>query len=81
MIARSGSTKRTCVVALGLGYVVLLGLPLVGWLAPQMPRGVALSLLITVVCSYQLLDFIGYVALWAWFAELVPMRVRGNYFG
>jgi hypothetical protein len=81
IIARAGSTKRTCVTALALGFLVLLGLPLVGWLAPQMPRGAALAVLITVVCTYQLLDFIGYVALWVWFAELVPLRVRRNYFG
>ncbi len=81
IIARTGSIKKTCVGAIGLGYAVLLGLPLVGWLAPQLPTGVALALLITVVCGYQLLDFIGIVALWAWFAELVPLRVRGNYFG
>ncbi|HZZ28056.1 MAG TPA: MFS transporter [Pirellulales bacterium] len=81
IISRVGSTKRTCVAALGLGYTTLLGLPLVGWLSPQMTPGVALALLVIVVCSYQLLDFIGYVALWSWFAELVPLRVRGNYFG
>ncbi|HEY2827284.1 MAG TPA: hypothetical protein VGJ04_06755 [Pirellulales bacterium] len=81
VISRVGSTKRTCVAALGLGFAVLLGLPLIGWLAPQMPRAAALAVLITVVCSYQLFDFVGYVALWAWFAELVPLRIRGNYFG
>ena len=41
----------------------------------------ALTLLISVYCLYQLLDFIGFVAFWAWFAQLVPLRVRGNYFG
>ncbi|HTQ40786.1 MAG TPA: hypothetical protein VMJ32_17320 [Pirellulales bacterium] len=81
IIAFSGSTKRTCLGALGTGYLVLLGLPLVGWLAPSMPPGIALALLITVVCIYQVLDFIGYIALWSWFAELAPLRVRGNYFG
>lgn len=81
IIARVGSTKRTCIAAFACGFTVLLGLPVVGWLAPQMPRGGALALLICVVCTYQLLDFIGYVAMWAWFAELVPLRVRGNYFG
>jgi hypothetical protein len=81
IIAQLGSTKRTCVFALGLGYAVLLGLPSISWLAPQMSQGAALALLISVVCSYQLLDFIGYVAFWACFAELVPLRVRGNYFG
>jgi Na+/melibiose symporter-like transporter len=81
MIARAGSAKRACVFALALGYAVLLGLPSIGWLAPQMPRPWALAVLIVVVCSYQLLDFVGYIALWAWFGELVPLRVRGNYFG
>ena len=81
MIAKAGSAKRACVFALALGYTVLLGLPSIGWLAPQMSRPWALAVLIIVVCTYQLLDFVGYVALWAWFGELVPLRVRGNYFG
>jgi hypothetical protein len=39
IIGHVGSTKRTCVFALALGYAVLLGLPSVGWLAPQMSGG------------------------------------------
>ncbi len=81
IIARAGTTKRATVAAFGLAYVVLLGLPLTGVFAPSMSRGSALGLLIVVVCFYQLLDFIGFVSLWSWLGELVPLRVRGNYFG
>ncbi len=81
IIARAGSTKRTCVGGLGLAFVVLMGLPLTGVIAPQMSRGAAITLLVGVMCAYQLLEFIGFVAYWSWFAELVPLRVRGNYFG
>jgi MFS family permease len=81
IIAWSGSSKRTTLGAFSIAYLVLLGLPLVGLIAPKVPHSQALTILVFVVCSYQLLDFIGVVALWTWFADLVPLRIRGNYFG
>jgi hypothetical protein len=31
--------------------------------------------------SYQVLEFIGAVALWSWFGDLVPPRIRGRFVG
>lgn len=80
LIARTGSTRRATLLAFGSAYIVLLGLPVTGAFAPLMSHGAALAVLIGVTCIYQLLDFIGFVSLWAWLGELVPLRIRGNYF-
>jgi hypothetical protein len=81
IMARAQTAKRAAIGAFCLAYVVLLGLPLVGVAGAHLSHGPALTILILVSCTYQLLDFVGLVALWAWFADLVPLRVRGDYFG
>jgi len=32
-------------------------------------------------CTYHLLEYLGTVALWAWLADLVPLRIRGRFLG
>jgi hypothetical protein len=80
-IALAGSAKAACVGALIAAYIVLFGLPLTGLVGAQVPRGAVLALLILAICVHQCLEYVGLVAFWSWFADLVPLRIRGRYFG
>ena len=39
-----------------------------------------LKVFIAILCIHQLFEHLGTVAVWAWLAELVPVRLRGRYF-
>jgi MFS family permease len=80
LIARFGSAKRACLATSLASYLLLLGLPAMvlsggyaSWASP-------LALIVGLVCVHQLLESIGTVALWSWFGQLVPRRIRGRYF-
>lgn len=77
LVARYGGVKPVCLATLLASYLLLIGLPGIGWLEAE----VALPALIGLLCAHQLLEYIGAVALWSWLGELVPRRVRGRYFG
>ena len=77
LVWRFGGAKPVCLVTLGSAYVLLIGLPGIGWLDARW----GLSALIALLCGHQLLEYIGTVALWSWLGALVPRRVRGRYFG
>jgi len=75
-----GSAKKTCLVLSIASYLLLCGLPAMaipGFIAEHR----ALPMLIGVLCVHQLLEYIASVALWAWFGDLVPLEIRGRYFG
>jgi MFS family permease len=78
LIRAVGSARRTCLAMLLAAYVLLLGLPAIGWAGQRIPS--PLAALVALLCVHQLLEYIGTVALWSWFAELVPLRIRGRYF-
>lgn len=81
LIARVGDRKRFCLVAYLLSALVLVGLPAAaapGWLGS--PK-VSLAALVLFWCMYHLLEFFGNVALYAWLADLVPLTIRGRFFG
>jgi len=56
------------------------GLPTVTLVA-ALPRRSALVGMIALICVHQLLEYIGSVALWSWLGALVPLPIRGRYFG
>ncbi len=81
LIGPLGGIKATCLKASLASYVLLaIGLPGVT-LAPGIPRATALAALLALICIHQLLEYIGGVALWSWLSALVPVRIRGRYFG
>ena len=41
----------------------------------------SLAALVGLWCLYQLLEYLGTVALWSWLADLVPLRIRGRFLG
>lgn len=80
VIERLGGVKRACLTPLLCSYTLLAFLPLLGtnlrhW-APASP----LLALVVVICTHQLLEHLGNVALWVWLGELVPGPIRGRYF-
>ncbi len=79
LIRWRGSAKRLCLEAFGASYVLLAVLPLVLVYSGSSSTGLA-WLMIIIFCAHQLLEFVGTVALWSWFADLVPLRIRGRYF-
>ncbi len=81
MIARLGDRKRFCLGTLLASAVVLFGLPFAA--SPDfLPSAwMSLAALATLWCVYHLLEYLGRVALWSWFADLVPVRIRGRFFG
>lgn len=75
-----GGVKRACLIPLMAAYLLLALLPLLGtgWRhgSPVSP----LLALVIVICTHQLLEHLGNVALWVWLGELVPSSIRGRYF-
>lgn len=74
-----GTAKRTCLALSFVSYLLIWILPAVA-IEELVPRGIALSLLVTLLCAHQLLESTALAALWAWLADVVPRQVRGRYF-
>ena len=81
MIARLGDRKRFCVGTLLASAVVLFGLPFAASPNCLPSARMSLAALALLWCVYHLLEYLGRVALWSWFADLVPGRIRGRFFG
>ena len=81
LIGRLADRKRFCMAAYLLSALVLFGLPFAS--APgRMPSATAsLAALVVFWCLYHLLEYLATVALWSWMADLVPLRIRGRFFG
>jgi len=78
---RLGNRRRFCIRMFSLSAVAMLGLPLMS--APEILPEDAHSITALIICwaGYQLLTDIGMVALWSWFSDLVPSRIRGRFVG
>jgi MFS family permease len=78
---RIGSRRRLCVGMFLASSAALALLPLIaapGRLANSTQSAVALGVCWTLS---QTLEFIGVVALWSWFGDLVPRAIRGRFVG
>jgi MFS family permease len=80
VINRAGTAKRACVSLFSASYLLILGLPAIALVAPRMDPRVAVYLLIGLLFFHQLLEYLATVALWSWWADLVPPAIRGRYF-
>ena len=81
MINRLGNRKRFCLATFLLGALVLLALPVI--CAPgrlPSPAGSRWALIL-LWCLYHLLQYFGMVGLWAWMADVAPLRIRGRFLG
>lgn len=80
LIRWRGSPKRLCFEAFGASYILLALLPFLLMHSGNLSRERVWTMIL-LFCGHQLLEFVGTVALWTWFADLVPLQVRGRYFG
>ena len=80
VIHRAGTAKRACLTLSLASYLLIPGLPGIAVAAHTMDRRVAIGALIAILFVHQLLEYLGTVALWSWWADLVPPAIRGRYF-
>ena len=80
LIHRWGTAKLACLRLSFASYLLILGLPLVAMTPPTIPRSQALAIMIALLFAHQVLEYFGTVAMWSWWADLVPRAVRGRYF-
>jgi MFS family permease len=80
LIYQAGTARRACLSLSLASYLLIVGLPAIAVLAPGVSRTSAVSLMIALLLVHQLLEYLGMVALWAWWADLVPAPIRGRYF-
>ncbi len=81
IIYRAGSARRACLAISTASYVLIVGLPAIALAVPTISRTSAVAAMIGLLFAHQLLEYLGTVALWAWWADLVPPAIRGRYFG
>lgn len=80
VIYRAGTARRACLAVSSASYVLIVGLPAIAAVAPAVSRTTAVALMITLLFAHQLLEYVGTVALWSWWGDLVPPAIRGRYF-
>ncbi len=80
IIFRAGTARRACLGLLLVSYVLIVGLPFLAVAAPELSRTAAVGAMISLLFIHQMLEYLGTVALWAWWGDLVPGRIRGRYF-
>ena len=79
-IERVGNRKKFCLRMFLASALVLLTLPLVS--APGvLPPAWSIGALATTWVGFHVLEYLGAVALWSWFGDLVPQSVRGRFVG
>ncbi|MCG8450243.1 MAG: MFS transporter [Pirellulales bacterium] len=78
---RVGNRQRFCARMFFASAMVLLSLPLLS--APGVLPGAAHSIPVLIVCwaGYHLLEHFAVVAMWSWFGDLAPRRIRGRFVG
>jgi len=77
-----GTARRVALESFWLSYALFAIVPTVVVAAAIGPRPgavPAIGLLLGVVCLHQLLEGIGWIALYSWLADLVPQPIRGRY--
>jgi MFS family permease len=81
MLDRWRERKRFCTITFALSGIVLLCLPVCA--APNVLPSANASVwaLVILWCMHHLLQYLGTIALYSWFADLVPTAVRGRFFG
>jgi MFS family permease len=80
LIARAGTARRACLALYSASYVAIIGLPAIAAGVPLVSRRAAVAAMIALLFGHQLLEYLGTVSLWTWWADLVPLAIRGRYF-
>jgi MFS family permease len=80
LIYRAGTARRACLALSSISYLLIVGLPVIAALGTALSRSGAVAAMIGLLFAHQLLEYLGTVALWAWWGDLVPEPIRGRYF-
>jgi MFS family permease len=80
LIYRAQTARRACLAFSLASYILIVGLPMIAALAPGVSRRGAVAAMIGLLFAHQVLEYIASVALWSWWGDLVPRRIRGRYF-
>jgi hypothetical protein len=80
LIHRAGTARRACLGQYLASYLLIFGVPGIALSAGAVSRPVAVAAMIGLLFTHQLLEYLGTVALWAWWSDLVPAAIRGRYF-
>jgi len=80
-LERVGSRRKFCVAIFLVSATLLFALPIIS--APQvLPLpGESITALAVTWAGYHVLEYMGTVALWSWFGDLVPRAIRGRFVG
>jgi len=79
IIYRVGTARRAAIGLFGVSYLLIVGLPVLAGF-PVVERSRVVGVMIGLLFAHQLFEYLGTVALWTWWGDLVPERVRGRYF-
>ena len=80
VIDRAGTARRACLWTSLASYLLIVGLPGIVLAVPTISRATAVTAMIALLFVHQLLEYVGTVALWTWWGDLVPLPIRGRYF-
>ncbi len=80
-IGRVSPRKNFCLASYTLSALCLLALPVASAPGVLPSPGASLAALVLLWCLYHVLEYLGNVALYSWMADLVPLRIRGRFFG
>lgn len=79
-IRRAGTARRGCLQFNAASYLLIAALPILAAAAPRLSRPTVLMAMIGLLFAHQMLEYLGTVALWTWWHDLVPRPIRGRYF-
>jgi MFS family permease len=81
LIGRIADRKTFCLGAFLLSALLLFSLPLLAAPGVLTTAGMSLGALVALWTLYHLLQYLGTIALYSWFADIAPLRIRGRFFG
>jgi len=79
IIYRLGTARRASISLFSVSYLLILGLPILAGFS-VVERSRVVGLMIGLLFAHQLFEYLGSVAMWTWWGDLVPRQVRGRYF-
>ncbi|HEY4759707.1 MAG TPA: MFS transporter, partial [Thermoguttaceae bacterium] len=81
LIGRLADRKTFCLVTFLLSGLLLFCLPFVAAPGVIHSAGMSLAALVAIWSLHHLMQYVGMIALYSWLADLVPLRIRGRFFG
>lgn len=80
-VAMAGSARCACLALTLASYALIMLLPVTTLTGSPLRMLPPVTTLVVLLCVHQLLEQFGTVAMWTWWSNLVPLPIRGRYFG